>query len=107
MIKSIEQKTKTEQQVKKDVKKEFKFLASGKMRKGLKIFGLNPDTMEVYEVEIVKNKDLNLANGAHGNSKAYLNPNHHYDWSLNKKNAEKKLPKNYNQIKEAERKLES
>lgn len=93
MINSIEHKEKTEKQIKKEVKKEFKFLASGKKRKGMHIYGINPDTMEVYKVEIAKSNTLNVVTGATGSHKAYLNPNHEYLWAINFANAKRKLTK--------------
>ena len=94
MIKSIEHQPKIEKQVKKDVRKENKFLGSGKVRKGLGIYGINPDTRVIYEVELDVKRTLDLTkNSEHGTHRAFLNPNHQYEWALNRKNTERKLLK--------------
>ena len=73
---------------------EFKFVGSTKKVAGHTLFSFNTETKEIKKVEIQKSKTYNAftKHPAH-NDKVVIERNCFYFWSLNEKNALKKLRK--------------
>jgi hypothetical protein len=73
-------------------KHEYKIIGSTKQKKGLSIFGMDEDR-NIYKVEILDKKTLDLSKGQNGagTKQAIINPTHNHVWALNKKNAIKKF----------------
>lgn len=64
----------------------------GKYRKGLKLFALDIEKQEVYEVVVENQTDFDLSKARKVSSyKASINPKHPIMWCLNIKNAQRKF----------------
>lgn len=80
-----------------DQEQHVKPMLIGNYRKGLTLYGMNPDTGEVYLIEMTEN-EARVFNPAESDlaqsSSAYtaeINPTHWHVWALNPKNAARKL----------------
>ena len=75
-------------------KQEFKYLGATRKRKRLKLFALNHDTGEVYEVKLEVRKAYDVTTKRENSIyKAVINPSHKPVFALNLKNAKRKLMK--------------
>ena len=75
-------------------KQEFKYLGATRKKKGLKLFALDNDTGEVYEVNLEKRKAYDVTTRKENSIyRAVVNPNHKPVFALNLKNAKRKLLK--------------
>lgn len=96
-----EPKTKEERKI--NQKQEFKFLGSGRYRKGLSLFAYDPVKDEIYKVEFAKKETINfdrVLRKSNAKYKAIINPEHYHFWALNAKNAERKALKIKEQLKQ-------
>jgi hypothetical protein len=85
-------KNKIESRVQYEKKQEFKHLGAGTKKAGMFIFGLNPDTLEVYKVVVIKKKHFDITKKTEtASNKAVINPNHRFIHSINLKNAKRKF----------------
>lgn len=78
-------------QVKQEKEQEQKKLIRTKYRKGLTLFGLDPDTMNVYEVKVEEEKVAVFGEEPIVKRNAKVNPAHKYIWAMNEKNAHRKF----------------
>ena len=90
-------KIKEERQINK--KQEFKFLGSGRYKRGLTFFAYDYANDKIYKPELIK-KTLVVfkSEKASAKYKVVLNPEHYMFWALNMKNAIKKVAKYKNII---------
>lgn len=86
-------KPKQEVQVKKDQQREFQFLGTSRKRPGQHLFGIDPETLKVYKVEIERKVDATFSGGQRATHKAIINKLHHYIWAINIENAKRKFKK--------------
>ncbi len=72
-----------------------KFLGAGrKPYKNAKLWGLDMESKEIYEIEIQTKKVIKFNDGIEeGTHKVYINPDHPSVWALNKRVALKKFLK--------------
>lgn len=87
----IDVKPKVVDQVKKEKEQEQKKLLTTRYRKGLKLFALNPDSFEVYEVQIEKSETFVVGQKSKSKRNANINPAHSHIWAMNKNNAQRKF----------------
>jgi hypothetical protein len=84
---------KIEHRVNAEAKHEYKQIGSTKYIKGLKLFALNRETLEVYEIPIKTKKVIDLNEKSHSVNRIEINPKHPMIWALNMKNAIRKFSK--------------
>lgn len=73
---------------------EYKFIGSGKKKRGQSLFALNPENLEVYLVPIVKREAYDItAKKESASLKATINPEHFFVHAINIKNAIRKFKK--------------
>lgn len=78
-------------------KHEYKFIGSGKKRKGHSLYGLDPNTLVVYKIEIIVKKAFDISKKKEaGKLSATINPTHFFLYSLNRENAVRKINKKFN-----------
>lgn len=93
----LELKPKTVLETRAEKEQQQKKLLTGKYRKGLKLFAMDPIKKRIYEVPIEKRKDFDVAsNDEKANYKATIDKNHPMLWALNLKNAVRKFGFKYN-----------
>ncbi|SOC79833.1 hypothetical protein SAMN06296241_1370 [Salinimicrobium sediminis] len=79
----VEQQKKKEQHQKKALTARYK--------KGMFLFGLDPDTLNVYQVPVEEKKTFVIGDEGKSERKASIHPSHLYVWALNEKNAHRKF----------------
>lgn len=72
-------------------KQEFKIIGSQRKRRGQKLFALNKEKLQVYEVEIQRKEAVDITSKRQTSHKAVINPNHPMLWAINRKNAIRKF----------------
>lgn len=82
------------QEIQAEKQAEVKFLGAGrKPHAGMKLWALDKEKLEVYEVIILTKKVLKMDGKEKGTHKATVNPQHPTVWAMNGKNALKKFMK--------------
>jgi len=85
---------KIEHKIPVEKQQEFKFIGTGKKRSGQYLFAMNNETFEVYKVKLEKRKEFNVVSKTEiAINKAVVNPNHHFLYAINLKNAVRKFGK--------------
>ena len=85
-------KIKIESETQHEKKQEFKHLGSGTKKRGMFLFGLNTDTLEIYKVKVEKKKHFDVTKKKESaTNKAVINPNHKFLYAINLKNAKRKF----------------
>jgi len=87
-------KIKIEHRQEKKKKQEFKHIGDIPKKRGQSLYGINPDTKEVYKVIIEKKEVFDVQKKKEtGTYKAIVNSEHRFIYALNIKNAKRKLNK--------------
>lgn len=82
---------KIEHKIEAKKKQEFKLIGSQRKRRGQKLFALDKEKLEVYEVEIQRKEAVDLTSKRRTSHKAVVNPKHPMLWAINRKNAIRKF----------------
>lgn len=86
------EKLKIEHRKEIEKKQEFKHIGNIKKKKGQFLFAMNPDTFEVYKVELQTKIFFDVSKKKEvGTHKAIINPKHPLMYALNEKNANRKF----------------
>lgn len=85
--------TKPEVEIQAEKKQEYKFIGSIVLNKGMKLYSLNTETFEIKEVEIKRDKLVDISKKDVTKSTAQHDPRLVYIKAINFKNAKKKAEK--------------
>lgn len=82
------------QEIQAEKQAEYKFVGAGRRpHKGMLLFALDLEKLEVYEVKVLTKMTLDLKGKEQGTFMATINQKHPMVWALHKKSALKKFLK--------------